>query len=79
MLVQIAPGYARSCDPENAIQDKPVISWAPTAACTTLNHEGLKAGPFLIAHQTTDQGSFPKSHLESEPTRFGNPLCQHGL
>ena len=62
--MQIAPGHARSCNPENAIQDKTVIPGTPTTACTTLNHEGLKAGPFLIAHQTTDQGGFPKSHLD---------------
>ena len=79
MLVQVAPGYARSRNPENPIQDKPVISRAPPATRTAFNHERLKTGPFLIAHQTTDQGSFPKSYLESEPTRFGNPLCQHGL
>ena len=77
--MQVAPGYTRSRDPKNPIQDKAVISWAPSAARTALNHERLKIGPFLIAHQTTDQGSFLKSYLESEPTRFGNPLCQHAL
>lgn len=79
MLVQVAPGNARSCDPENPIQDKAVIPRSPPAARAALNHERLKTGPFLITHQTTDQGSFPKSYLESEPTRFGNPLCQHVL
>jgi hypothetical protein len=68
MLVQIAPGYARSRNPKNPIQDKAVISRTPPATRTALNHERLKTGPFLIAHQTTDQGSFSKSYLESEPT-----------
>ena len=79
MFVQVAPGHPRPRDPENAIQNKAMIFWASPATRTALNHERLKTGPFLIAHQTTDQGSFPKSYLESEPTRFGNPLCQHGL
>jgi hypothetical protein len=68
MLVQVAPGYARSRNPENPIQDKAMISRAPPATRTAFNHEWLKTGPFLIAHQTTDQDSFPKSYLESEPT-----------
>jgi hypothetical protein len=76
-------GHARlrtfARDPENPIQDKAVIPRAPSAARAALNHERLKTGPFLIAHQTTDHGSFPKSYLESEPTRFGNPLCQRDL
>jgi hypothetical protein len=79
MLVQVAPGYTRSRNPENPIQDKAVISWAPPATRTALNHERLKTTPFLIAHQTTDQGRLPQNDLESEPTRFGNPLCQHAL
>jgi hypothetical protein len=70
MLVQVAPGNARPCDPENPIQDKAVISRAPPVARSALDHERLKTRPFIVAHQTTDQGSFPKSYLESEPTRF---------
>ena len=70
MLMQVTPGYARSRNPENPIQDKAVIPRAPSAARTALNYERLKTGPFLIAHQTTDQGNFPKSYLESEPARI---------
>ena len=79
MLMQVAPSNACSGNPENPVQDKAVIPRTPTATSATLNHERLKTGPFLIAHQTTDHGSFPKSYLESEPTRFGNSLCQHAL
>ena len=79
MLVQVTPGNTRPGNPENSIQNKAVIPRSPPAACTALNHKRLKTGPFLIAHQTTDQGSFLKSYLESELTRFGNALCQHGL
>jgi hypothetical protein len=79
MLVQVAPGYAGACNPENPVQNKPMISRTPPAARSSLDHERLKTRPFLIAHQTPDQGSLPKSHLESDTHPLGNPLCQHGL
>ena len=79
MLVQVAPSNAGPCNPENPIQNKAMVSGSPPAARTALNHKGLKAGPFFITHQTTDHDSFAKSYLESETTRFGNPLCQHVL
>ena len=66
MLVQVAPGHARPCDPENPIQDKAVISRAPPAARAALDHERLKTRPFLVAHQTPDQDSLPKSYLKSD-------------
>lgn len=46
MLMQVAPGNVRLCNPENPVQDKAVILWTPTAARTALNHEWLKTGPF---------------------------------
>ena len=55
MLVQVAPGNTRPRNPENPIQNKAVIPRTPPAARTALDHERLKAGPFLVAHQTTDQ------------------------
>jgi len=79
MLVQITPGNTRPRNPENPIQNKAMISRAAPTARAALNHKRLKAGPFLITHQPTDHDSFPKSYLESETTRFGNPLCQHDL
>jgi hypothetical protein len=63
MLVQVAPGHARPCDPENPIQDKAVISRAPPAPRSALNHEWLKTSPFLVAHQTPDQDNLPKATL----------------
>ena len=68
MLVQITPLGTSAGEPEYAIQNKTMILRASSAARTALDHEGLKTGPFLIAHQTTDQGSFLKSYLESELT-----------
>jgi hypothetical protein len=79
MFVQIAPSNTGSCNPENPIQNKAVVPRAPTAARTTLNYKRLKTVPFLVAHQTSNHGSLLKSHLESEITRVGNPLCQHNL
>jgi hypothetical protein len=79
MLVQVAPGNTCSRNPENAIQNKTMIPRTPPAARTALNHERLKTRPFLVAHQTPDQGGLPKSHLESDTAPLGNPLCQHVL
>ena len=79
MLVQITPRDTRARDPENTIQNKPMVPWTPPTTCAPLNHERLKTGPFLVAHQTTNQDSLPQSYLESEITRVENPLCQHVL
>src|ERR1022692_2505512 len=79
MFVQVAPGNARPRNPENPIQNKAMIPRTPPAARTALDHKRLKTGPFLVAHQTPDQGSLPKSNLESDTSRFGNPLCQQLL
>jgi hypothetical protein len=37
-------------------------------------HEWLKAGPFLVAHQTPKQDSLPKSYRETETIPVGNPF-----
>ena len=79
MLVKVAPGNARSRNPENPIQNKAMVPRTTPAPRTALDHEGLKTDPFLVAHQTPDQGSLPKSHLESDTHPLGNPLCQHFL
>ncbi len=79
MFVQVAPGNAGARNPENPIQNKAMISRAPPTARATLDHEWLKTGPFLVAHQTPDQDGLPKSHLESDTGPLGNPLCQHVL
>ena len=79
MLVQIAPSDARPRNPENPIQNKPVVPRATAAPGPALDHKRLKAGPFLVAHQTAYQNGLRKSHVESEPDAVGNPLCQHGL
>jgi hypothetical protein len=79
MLVQIAPRDTRPRNPENPIQNKPMVPRAAPASGPPLNNEWLKTGPFLVAHQTTNQDSLPQSYLESEITRVQNPLSQHIL
>jgi hypothetical protein len=79
MLMQIEPGNACSRNPENPIQNKAMIPRSPTTARSTLDHKRFQIGPFFIAHQTPDHGSFSKSYLESETHPLGNPLCQHHL
>jgi hypothetical protein len=79
MFMQVAPGNTRPRNPENPIQNKPMVPRTPPATRTPFDYKGLETGPFLIAHQTPDHGSLLKSYLESELTQFGNPLCQHAL
>ena len=79
MFVQVAPGNACSRNPENPIKNKPMVPRTTPAARTALDHEWLKASPLLVAHQTPDQDSLPKSYLESDTGPFGNPLCQQAL
>ena len=79
MLVQIAPRNARPRNPENPIEYKPVVPRAPATTGTALDYERLKARPFLVAHQTPYQNDLRKSHVESELSLVGNPLCQRPL
>ena len=79
MLVKVAPCNARSRNPENPIQNKAMVPRTTPAPRTALDHERLKTSPFLVAHQSPDHSSLPKSHLESDTAAFGNPLCQHFL
>jgi hypothetical protein len=79
MFVQVAPRDTGPRNPENPIQNKTMIPRTPAAAGTTLDHERLQARPFRIAQQASDQGSLLKSHIESDTTAVGNPLCQHVL
>jgi hypothetical protein len=79
MFVQIAPRNTRPCDPENPIQNKPMIPRTATATRPSFDHKWLQASPFLITHQTSDHGSLLKSYCESDTTPFGNPLCQQNL
>lgn len=74
MLVQIAPRDTRSGDPENTIQNKAMVPWSAPAASAALNHERLKTGPFLVAHQTTNQDNLPKATLNQNLPLQGIPF-----
>ena len=79
MFMQVAPRNAGAGNPENPIENEAVVPWATPAARPSFDHERFKPRPFLVAHQTPDQGSLPNSHLESDAQPLGNPLCQHDL
>jgi len=74
MLVQIAPRDTRSRNPEYTIQNKAMVPWAPAAPRTSFDHERLKAAPFFVAHQTTDQDSLPKATLNQILPLLGIPF-----
>ncbi len=75
MLVQIAPGNARSRYPENPIQNKPVVLRPTPAARPALNYKWLQTSPFLIAHQTPDQNSpHAKATLNQKLSDLGIPF-----
>jgi hypothetical protein len=74
MLMKIAPRDTSSRNPEYAIQNKAMVPRAPTAPRTSFDHERLKAAPFFVAHQTTDQGSLPKATLNQILPLLGIPF-----
>jgi hypothetical protein len=55
MLVQIPPLCAGAGNPENSVQNKPVIFWGASAMRAANHNEGLEAGPFRIRHQSPNQ------------------------
>jgi hypothetical protein len=61
MLVQIAPLRAGAGEPENPIENEPVILRPSPAMRAADRHEWLKARPFLIRHQS------PKATLNVWP------------
>ena len=51
-----------------------MVPWPTTTARTSFDHERLKAAPFFIAHQTTDQGRLPKTTLNQILPLLGIPF-----
>jgi hypothetical protein len=74
MLMQIAPRDACPRNPEYAIQNKAMIPGAPATPGTPFDHERLKAAPFFVAHQTSDQDSLPKATVNQILTLLGIPF-----
>ena len=74
MLVQVAPCDAGPRNPEYAIQNKAMVPGASATPRTSFDHERLKTAPFFVAHQTTDQGSLPKTTLNQILPLLGIPF-----
>jgi hypothetical protein len=64
MLVEIAPGNPGPRDPEDAIENPPVILGRPPALAAPRDHQGFEKRPFLIRHQPANQDRLPKSSLD---------------
>ena len=79
MLVEIAPRRAGPRDPEDAIENLPVILRRSPALAALCDHQGLEKRPFLIRHQAANQDRLPKNSLESRFALGVNPLCQQVL
>ena len=58
-LRQIPPLGAGAGDPEDPVQHTSVVPGRAPAAWAPDHHEGLEERPFLIPHQSTDQGVPP--------------------
>jgi len=74
VLVQITPGRTRPRNPENPIKNKTVVPSSASTPGTALYHKRLKAGPFLVAHQTALQLASPKATLNQNWAFFGIPF-----
>ena len=69
---QVAPLCAGSGDPEDAVEHAPVILRPPAAVGTSPRHERLEEGPFLVAHQVSNQRRLPpKATLNHPPVQRG--------
>jgi hypothetical protein len=63
MFMQIAPSDTGPSNPENPIQNKAMVPRTPPATRAAFDHERFQTCPFLVAHQTSDQGGLPKATL----------------
>ena len=79
MPVQIAPRHAGARDPEDAVENPPVILRRPPALAAPRDHQRFENRPFLIRHQDANQDRLPKSSLESRFAIHVNQLCQQDL
>jgi hypothetical protein len=72
MFVQIPPLRTGPSEPENTIENKSMIPWPPPTMRPTRRDERLKATPFLIRHQSTNQDRLlQKATLNQKLTRLG--------
>jgi len=56
---QITPLRAGSGEPENAVENAPMIARMPPAVGAASRHERIEKSPLLITHQSPDQARLP--------------------
>ena len=78
-LMHIAPGAADPQHVEHAVEKATIIAGRPSPATTLRRQQWTDQLPLRIRQIPTTHVCSPKSSLESELARFGNPFCQHGL
>ncbi len=72
MLVQVTPLGTGAREPENPVQNKPVILRASSAMRAPNRDKGLKTSPFLIRHQSSNQSRLlAKATLNQKLDRWG--------
>ena len=76
MPVQIAPRHAGARDPEDAVENPPVILRRPPALAAPRDHQRFEKSPFLIRHQAANQERLPKRSLESRLAIQGKAILQ---
>jgi len=77
---QVAPGRPRSGDPENPIQNKPMVRGLAAVRRTDSQDEAFKERPLVVRHQVScHAGLHCRYQLESRSPRPVNPFCQHAL
>ena len=77
---QVASGRPRSGDPENPIQNKPMVRGLAAVRRTDSQDEAFKERPLVVRHQVScHAGLHCRYQLESRSPRPVNPFCQHAL
>jgi len=64
---------------EHAIEEAPIVARWARPATPLRRQQRPDQFPLRIRQIPTAHDCSPKSSLESEPERFGNPFCQHDL
>ena len=77
---QVTPRRPGARDPEDAIQNQPMILRGTTATAPDCSDECLEKHPLVVRHQVSRQDNLQsQSYLESDTGALGNPVCQQNL
>lgn len=77
-LVHVPAGATTPQHMKQAVEKTPVID-SKSRLAPPLRWQQRAQLPFRIRQVPTAPNCSPKSSLESEPDRFGNPFCKHRL